>query len=183
MNTMPKEMCLECGEPKEQMNKSKCNRCLKINSDCAIRTRNKRIAQGLCHKCGKREPVRGKKICRVCSEKINLYARNSGCGKKYHKKSSQRDKAEIFEHYGGMKCSCRGCDVTAPSILTIDHIKNNGAEERDRIGKGNRAKALGIHFYRWLRKNGYPEGYRVLCMNCNCGRFRNNGICPIHGDN
>jgi hypothetical protein len=30
----------------------------------------------------------------------------------------------------------------------------------------------------WLKRNNFPSGYRVLCMNCNHGRKRNGGICP-----
>jgi hypothetical protein len=29
-----------------------------------------------------------------------------------------------------------------------------------------------------LRKNGFPEGFQVLCANCNIGRHINGGICP-----
>jgi hypothetical protein len=47
--------------------------------------------------------------------------------------------------------------------LTIDHIKGNGAEERRRLAK----QARGSRFYLWLKRHGYPEGYQVLCFNCN----------------
>jgi hypothetical protein len=29
-----------------------------------------------------------------------------------------------------------------------------------------------------LKKRGYPPGYRVLCFNCNRGRYLNGGVCP-----
>ena len=45
--------------------------------------------------------------------------------------------------------------------LTIDHINNDGAEERRRIGR-----KFGYAFYSWLKKHNYPEGYQDLCMNC-----------------
>lgn len=32
--------------------------------------------------------------------------------------------------------------------------------------------------YRWLKDQGFPEGFRVLCHNCNQGRESNGGICP-----
>jgi hypothetical protein len=29
-----------------------------------------------------------------------------------------------------------------------------------------------------LRLKGYPQGYQVLCMNCQVGRRDNGGVCP-----
>lgn len=46
-------------------------------------------------------------------------------------------------------------------VLTLDHINGKGNEER------RRAKSKGgWHFYRWLKQQGYPSSYQVLCMNC-----------------
>ena len=80
-------------------------------------------------------------------------------------------KDEVFNHYGGYKCQCEcGCHETTPLMLTIDHINGNGTQHRKYLKKRN--------IYAWLRKHNYPEGFRVLCDNCNNGRFRNKGICP-----
>lgn len=45
-------------------------------------------------------------------------------------------------------------------ILTIDHINGGGAKHRKQLGNS------ASRFYRWLIKHNYPEGYQVLCMNC-----------------
>jgi hypothetical protein len=29
-----------------------------------------------------------------------------------------------------------------------------------------------------LRRNNYPEGFQILCMNCQFGKRMNNGVCP-----
>lgn len=73
---------------------------------------------------------------------------------------------------GQPKCSC--CGETAIEFLTIDHIAQNGAEHRKTLPRNSRT---GYGFYCWLKKNGYPEGYGVLCLNCNfsLGHF---GYCP-----
>ena len=39
---------------------------------------------------------------------------------------------------------------------------NGGEKERRSITGGSAG------FYRWIHKNNYPIGYRVLCLNCNC---------------
>jgi len=81
-------------------------------------------------------------------------------------------KSEVLAYYshGTMKCVC--CGESIPALLTIDHINGNGRKHRESLGAGN-----GLHFYQWLNKH-HPEGFRVLCYNCNCGRRINGGICP-----
>lgn len=53
---------------------------------------------------------------------------------------------------------------TILAALTIDHPKGDGAEERRKLF-GTRLRA-GAPFYRWLKKHNFPDGYRVLCFNC-----------------
>lgn len=79
---------------------------------------------------------------------------------------------QVFAAYGGYKCAC--CGETEPLFLTIDHIENNGAEMR-KTGVHSRG---GTQFYQWLRMNKFPDGFQVLCMNCNLGKHRNGGVCP-----
>src|SRR5690348_1104353 len=72
--------------------------------------------------------------------------------------------------YGGYRCACPGCSETIEAFLSLDHIHNDGAAHRKVI---NRRK-----LYVWLRNEGYPAGFQVLCMNCNFGKARNGGTCP-----
>lgn len=78
---------------------------------------------------------------------------------------------EVFSVYGN-KCAC--CGETEKLFLSLDHVKNDGAE----------LKRSGIHgksandFYRYVKKLGFPPDYQILCMNCNTGKHRNGGICP-----
>ena len=76
-------------------------------------------------------------------------------------------KFETIEFYGG-KCAC--CGEGHIQFLTIDHINGDGAERREREG-------LGGALYQWLKKNGYPSGFQVLCYNCNCAK-RDGDHCP-----
>ena len=66
-----------------------------------------------------------------------------------------------------LRCSC--CGETELEFLTINHINGGGVYHRKQLGGGN--------FYRWLKRNNYPEGYNVLCSNCNSslGYY---GYCP-----
>lgn len=78
---------------------------------------------------------------------------------------------EAIEAYGGFRCAC--CGETEPMFLTIDHINDDGKAHRARIQSTGGAK-----LYKSLRDEGWPKGFRVLCMNCNQGRYRNGGACP-----
>lgn len=66
---------------------------------------------------------------------------------------------EAHNAYGG-KCVC--CGESKHEYLELDHINNNGAEERRNSG------IRGIGYYRYLRRLGYPKdaGLQVLCGNC-----------------
>lgn len=77
-------------------------------------------------------------------------------------------KTTIINHYG-KECAC--CGETEIKFLTIDHIEGGGTKHRKQLGGG------GQRIYRWLIKNNFPEGYQVLCWNCNCAKGLYN-TCP-----
>ena len=87
--------------------------------------------------------------------------------KRKHKIRPEHKKI-VFEHYGN-KCEC--CGETEMVFLTIDHINNDGYQDKKRGITGGR-------LYTRIIKENFPSIYRVLCWNCNCGRRLNNGICP-----
>lgn len=66
--------------------------------------------------------------------------------------------------------SCVCCGEHTLQFLTFEHINGGGSRHRRETGGGG--------FISWLRKNGYPPGFEVLCMNCNHGRNINQGVCP-----
>jgi hypothetical protein len=91
---------------------------------------------------------------------------------KYANVCRAKAKHEAFMRYGGYKCAC--CGETELKFLTLDHVNNDGYM-RKKYGKEPRGAA---QLYGWLRKMGYPDGFQILCMNCNFGKARNGGICP-----
>lgn len=71
-------------------------------------------------------------------------------------------KTRVFSYYGPKgecKCCWEGCTVCDLDMLSLDHINNDGAEER-RSGKGS-----GRGLYLKLEKSGFPEGFQTLCHN------------------
>lgn len=108
------------------------------------------------------------------------------------KASRQRANAkrryEVLAHYSGGEPKCACCGETELVFLQLDHINDDGAEHRRQIGmaQGNpyqvgkqkqKVQYGGNSLPCWLIKNGFPEGFQVLCANCNWGKRHEKG-CP-----
>ncbi len=85
---------------------------------------------------------------------------------------------EVFSHYCGGEphCQCPGCHTTFIEFLQLDHVAGDGAAHR----KANSLGTGGPRLWRWVRDNGYPEGFQVLCRNCNGAKFTR-AACPLAG--
>lgn len=142
--------CVKCGSQAAPGN-SLCTNHLKEASKLR---RNNFILHGLC-RCGKYKPLPNRKHCQHCSDVFQRYQRKL--------------KSEIISHYSPSPPHCNCCGETNIEFLTIDHIDGNGAAHRRELN--------GKKFYNWLRNNNYPDGYQVLCVNCNFAKGAN-GECP-----
>jgi len=88
--------------------------------------------------------------------------------KLYQLRYREKCKMECLIHYGGNPPKCACCGEVNVKFLTMDHMNNDGAKE-------GRHRS---HIFERLKWAGYPEGYQVMCWNCNTGRYFNHGICP-----
>lgn len=134
----------------------RCDHCLERLGEWRRKQRQVEVkVPGICsvHDCKKPANV-PHKMCADCRPVANdgVKARN------------RKLKAETFLAYGN-KCAC--CAEAGPSFLSIDHI--DGYD-----GTGPRKS---VPLYRWLKKNGYPAAFQLLCMNCNASRGYY-GYCP-----
>lgn len=123
--------------------------------------------RGKCVSCGDPTENRSKYYCNYCANRYRVRDK--------HRKENAR--IIVFEHYSKTSppaCVC--CGETEKMFLSIDHINGGGQEDRKKRGNGT-------VMYQSLLRDGLPEGYQLLCMNCNHGRMRNNGICPHKGNN
>ena len=102
-----------------------------------------------------------KKWARDNREKQNSYT------KKWH----WNLKKSALEHYGG--AICKICGETDLSLLQLDHVNNDGGQHRRELfgehANEHGSVFLSAHFYRYLRKNNYPDtpALQVLCRKCN----------------
>jgi|SRR6266852_7855488 len=72
-------------------------------------------------------------------------------------------KIETLTHYGPnhtLRCSAEDCRVEDVDMLTLDHINDDGADDR-KYGIGY----TGVALYGYLKRKGYPEGFQTLCCN------------------
>lgn len=130
------------------------------NAASKRRMRSARKMLGLCTNCGQIPFKAGSGfVCEACRTDINTRK----------KTTDWRMKLEIIQTYGG-RCAC--CGESHVRFLTIDHMNNDGKSDRKAISHG------GATFYRWIKKQGYPTTFQILCWNCNLGKLYNNGVCP-----
>lgn len=82
-------------------------------------------------------------------------------------------KSLVFSKYGG-KCVC--CGESELIFLTIDHVVGNGNGNSHRRSLTG-TTAGGEPTYQWIVKNNFPEGFQVMCHNCNHAKHVL-GSCP-----
>jgi len=73
---------------------------------------------------------------------------------KYHE-----NRIKIIEHYTNGEMACKHCGCKDLRVLDIDHINDNGATHRKEIGQ--------LNIVWWVVEQNYPDGFQILCKNCN----------------
>ncbi len=128
------------------------------------------------------------KIPKEAIKRYNKKYFQSDKGKRAHERWHKKDKDKIIlfnrlyqrqvrkrviEHYGGIPPSCACCGEGRYEFLSLNHLGPRGSGNIDR--KKYRGSQAGV--LRFIVKNNFPEGYNVLCYNCNLSRgFL--GYCP-----
>ncbi len=139
--------CVRCGEPFSSDSRSLCSGCRR-----ELRKQYGVLVSPTCLVCG--TPIAPatqggpKLICASCR-----YQRQ-----RLHIRFAQRQRRErVIAHYGGR---CAVCGETELLFLNLDHIRGDGAAHRRQVGGGSKT-------YQWIERNDYPDGFQVLCHNCN----------------
>lgn len=139
------------------------------------------------YKCYQKNPRRF--LCSKCSSEINQKYDNSHSKeqKRYRqnyyvlnkqriqilqKKNRADRKLKVLVHYSGNPPRCACCGEQYLEFLTVDHVGGNGNNHRRKNGLDG-----GNAFYLWLIRENYPQGFQVLCMNCNFAKGKY-GYCP-----
>lgn len=161
------------------METKKCSKCnIEKSIDEFGRCRGKPAYRCLkCHREYNKQHKRNKEKDRQSQQRYYLkkkhdpHFRARRC--RAEKEKQKRLRLSILIHYGGDPPKCDCCGDSNVEFLTVDHIDGGGNEHRRIIGGSGR-------LYQWIKNNGFPEGYRILCCNCNhsMGAY---GYCPHQG--
>lgn len=109
-------------------------------------------------------------FCNECNNSLRREYRrsNTEAVRAVEKKYKVKRRRSVLDHYGG-KCAC--CGESHYEFLAIDHVNGGGLKHRKSLKHQSTCMAA------WLIRNGLPEGFRVLCHNCNNARGFY-GYCP-----
>ena len=87
----------------------------------------------------------------------------------YCRNRHSRDRDAALRAYGSV-CAC--CGESRTVFLCIDHINGGGNTHRRSLQNGRTGGSIN----HWLKRQGWPEGFQVLCRNCNWAK--SHGGCP-----
>lgn len=152
MELRQKGLCERCGQTDILVTKTMRQGCITEARNRTKRRKARRDHAGMCIQCGQTEQQQTNKRCVDCAAKKSDHERIA----------RRRRREEMFTAYGN-RCAC--CGESQFEFLTLDHINNDGAAHRKELG-GNVPDLV----CRDLRKRGWPEGYQLLCWNCNCAK-------------
>lgn len=80
------------------------------------------------------------------------------------------DREKVIAHYGG-RCAC--CAEAQFEFLAVDHVVDRYTDRKNRVGGDREGQPLIL----WIIKHNFPEGFQILCHNCNTAKSFY-GVCP-----
>lgn len=128
------------------------------------------IEHKTCSRCSTTQPIENYTVRRD-ARKPYIRGVCKHCYNQRTRENWKKLRAEIFNHYG-WECKC--CKETMREFLSLDHIHNDGYKDKNPNGD----KKSGKELYLLVKRNGFPDTFQTLCMNCNWGKKVNNGKCP-----
>ena len=98
--------------------------------------------------------------------------------RRYMRGYAKKTRLVCLIFYGGNPPKCACCNEAMYQFLGIDHINGGGNKHRKTLSlSGKKSTFGGQTVYRWLINNNFPDGFQVLCHNCNLAKGYY-GECP-----
>lgn len=163
--------CIECGV--QTTNPQFCS--LSCSARHNNKLRHKTTAYRTCYICHLSLPLES--FCKRKDKPDGREYRCHHCVNKSKRAINEQVRIEALIHYGG-KCACCGFDdlnkkICHMSFLHFDHINGGGRTHANSV-KSSRWLS------RWLKRNNYPAGFRVLCAPCNIAMLPGDSMCELH---
>ena len=160
--TSGEKRCIRCGEIKPlgefKGRQAQCRVCFNASQrEWYAANRQRRL--GAIRARRQASPGKAREAARQWRVKNPDAARESS--RKTARKVRDGLRAQVFARYGS---SCACCGTT--ERLTIGRVSGDGRQRREELFGRGQAVAV----YRWLVKNGLPDGFETLCRPCNRSR-------------
>jgi hypothetical protein len=118
--------------------------------------------QILCNSCNR---SKGKNQCCIHHRMIQVTSEILTKKQIQKREYYKRDKIKITKYYSKSSIPfCKCCGENELEFLEIDHLDGHGREHRKKL------KSERKHFFNWLQQNNFPDGYQILCSNCNMAK-------------
>ena len=166
-NLSSRKYCLDCS-PRGRHNTRVLEPRARSTADLSAALPDRKT----CPRCNQEKPI-GEFYLLPGGQRSHVWCKF--CNNEHRKARFREDRYLALLHYshGDIKCHC--CGERNIEFLSLDHIKDDGAEHRRSIGVH---RGGGQHFSSWLRKTGYTYAdLAVSCHNCNMARALY-GQCP-----
>lgn len=162
-------LCGSCGRNRTVGGYFRCEDCRRKRSGRhnfqAAERKRARAGTVYCKKCGRLKENPDRVYCATCySRRALKRVRQRPFRLVRDQRRRQSVKARVFEMYGDA-CAC--CGLADARFLTIDHVNNDG--KQDRAGGWTKLREL-------LKTK--RDDLQLLCWNCNMGKEANGGTCP-----
>lgn len=84
-------------------------------------------------------------------------SRNLDKSRDYQNNWKKQQRLTILKHYSQEKLCCTKCGVSDIRVLTLDHVNGGGHKQ---------IRETHTSLPQWIINNNFPEGFQVLCYNC-----------------
>lgn len=155
-------LCRDCGVVPFEKNWVVCEPCHIRRSENGKRHGRKKLAIGICRRCGNWNDQKGKYHCSKC---IQIQIEQFRQRRKYNKEF-------IVNYFGGKCLECGEKDIRC---LSLDHIDNDGRlDKKSEKGKRQVTPTWYAKLVKLIKSNKpLPRRLQLLCFNCHAKKDLN----------
>ncbi len=143
-----------------------CSKCKIEKHDILFYTKRRSLICKMCSRASALDRYHRSDKTKVKELMLKWRSNNRDRIRELEKIKRQRWKEKVLNHYSRV-CVC--CGEKDTRFLSVDHINGGGLKHR----RESKISCM----WRWLIDNEFPEGFQILCHNCNQAKYHY-GKCP-----